>query len=148
MTDDAATPALTLDLTDAPTTADIDAIRQGLIEYNSASATSAVPDHRALCIFVRDETGTIVGGLSGYTQWQWLYVDYLWLSDTARRSGLGGRVLAAAEDEARARGCTHSRLYTYDFQAPGFYARQGYEQWGVLENYPPGHRQIWFRKTL
>ena len=65
-----------------------------------------------------------------------------------RLGGWGGRVLAAAEGEARARGCRRARLYTYSFQAQGFYERHGYAVFGTLEDYPPGHRQVWMRKDL
>lgn len=145
MIDDADAQPYALDITDNPDGADTAAIHKGLAAYNSHSAPY---DRRDLCIFVRDEDGTVIGGLTGYTQWKWLYVDCLWLGDALRGSGVGTRLLTGAEDEARARGCTHVRLYTYDFQAPGFYEGHGYERWAVLEDYPPGHRQIWYRKAL
>ncbi|EKV27363.1 putative acetyltransferase [Caenispirillum salinarum AK4] len=146
MIDDADDAPVSLDITDTPAKDDIAAIHEGLAAYNSATALPF--DRRDLCVFLRDEAGIVTGGLTGYTQWQWLYVDCLWLGDALRGSGLGTRLLAAAEEEARARGCRHVRLYTYNFQAPAFYEGQGYEQWGVLEDYPPGHRQIWYRKAL
>ena len=99
-------------------------------------------------VTARAPDGTLLGGMTGFTQWQWLYVDYLWVAEDGRRGGLGSRLLRAAEEEAVRRGCGWSRLNTYDFQAPGFYAKHGYEQCGVMEGYPPGHRLIWLRKTL
>ena len=76
-------------------------------------------------------------------------VDCLWLPEDLRKGGLGGRsVLGAAEREAWARGCRRARLFTYSFQARGFYERHGYTVFGVLEDYPPGHSQIWMRKDL
>ncbi|ALG72086.1 GCN5 family acetyltransferase [Azospirillum thiophilum] len=115
--------------------------------YNEASLGRAY-DRRDLVAAARAPDGTLKGGLVGYTNWDWLYVDLLWVDESTRGSGLGGRLLDAAEAEARARGCRWSRLYTYDFQAPGFYPKQGYEVWAEMEGYPPGHRQIWFRKAL
>jgi ribosomal protein S18 acetylase RimI-like enzyme len=89
-----------------------------------------------------------VGGVTGSTNWGWLYLDCFWLPDALRQGGWGGRVLAAAEAEAVARGCRRARLYTYSFQAQGFYERHGYTVFGTLEDYPPGHRQVWMRKDL
>ncbi|CAO3374076.1 GNAT family N-acetyltransferase [Azospirillum argentinense] len=105
-------------------------------------------DLREIMITVRDDDGALMAGLTGYTNWDWLYVDYLWVHDSRRGDGLGARLLAAAEAEAETRGCRWSRLYTYDFQAPGFYRKQGYEVWAEMEGYPPGHTQIWLRKVL
>lgn len=39
-------------------------------------------------------------------------------------------------------------LDTLDFQALPFYEREGYSIFGILEDYPPGHRQYYLRKSL
>lgn len=105
-------------------------------------------DARDLMVVARDAGGGMLGGLAGYTNWEWLYVDHLWVHTDARRLRLGSRLMDAAEQEAVRRGCRWSRLYTYDFQAPDFYTKRGYEVWATLEGYPPGHAQIWMRKAL
>ena len=136
----------TVGVTEDPTPGDVALIERELTAYN---VERSIPyDRLPLCVLVRDGTGELLGGATGYTNWGWLYVDCFWLPEPLRRGGLGARVLAAAEDEARARGCRRARLYTYSFQAQGFYERQGYAVFGVLEDYPPGHRQIWMRKDL
>ncbi|WP_246024147.1 GNAT family N-acetyltransferase [Azospirillum ramasamyi] len=139
--------SFTLSVTDTPAPADLAGIFDGLRDYNEASLGRPY-DRRDLVAVARDADGALKGGLVGYTNWEWLYVDLLWVDESTRGSGLGGRILAAAEQEARLRGCRWSRLYTYDFQAPGFYPKQGYSVWAEMEGYPPGHRQIWFRKDL
>ena len=57
-------------------------------------------------------------------------------------------VFAAAEEIARARGCIGIRLDTMSFQAPAFYRRLGYSEFGRIEDYPPGHTRLWFMKRL
>ena len=37
---------------------------------------------------------------------------------------------------------------THSFQAPDFYKKQGYQEFGRLADFPPGHSLIWFSKTL
>lgn len=138
--------AFTITLTDAPGTEDVAELHQALQAFNVPR--SQIYDARDLALFARREDGVLVGGLTGLTNWGWLYVDYLWVADETRGTGLGSRLMAMAEAEALARGCARSRLYTYDFQAPEFYKRLGYTVWGVLEDYPPGHQQIWYRKDL
>ncbi len=97
---------------------------------------------------MKDADGQVVGGATGHTDRGWLYLDCFWLPERVRTGGWGSRVLVAAEGEARARGCSRARLFTYSFQARGFYEKHGYTVFGILEDYPPGHRQIWLRKDL
>ena len=136
---------VTLGATDAPSGADVALIERGLAAYNVER--SRPYDSRPLCVFVRRD-GDVVGGATAYTNWGWLYVDCFWLPEAMRTGGWGSRVLAAVEAEARSRGCRRSRLFTYSFQAQGFYEKHGYTVFGVLEDYPPGHRQVWMRKDL
>ena len=60
-------------------------------------------------------------------------------SPTAARA-IGSRLLAKAEEIARDRGCVGIRLDTMSFQAPGFYSRHGYTEFGRIDDCPPGHR--------
>lgn len=137
---------LSLTIADRIDPAVADRLFDGLRAHNEMHAGAI--NRQPLMVAAHAPDGALAGGLIGLTQWQWLYVDYLWVDGGRRGGGLGARLMRAAEEAAMDRGCRWSRLYTYDFQAPGFYAKLGYEQWGVLEDYPPGHRQIWLRKAL
>jgi GNAT superfamily N-acetyltransferase len=107
------------------------------------------PDqHAMLRVFARNAQGELVGGLLGETFWRWLYIADLWVHEDYRRSGLGTQLLAAAEEEARRRGCLHAYLDTLEFQAPKYYPKFGYMIWGTLDDFPPGHRRIFFKKDL
>lgn len=99
-------------------------------------------------LYARDEQEQVVGGMFGHSGMGWLYIDYLWLHDSQRGQGLGARLLAMAEDEARQRGCVGVFLYTYSFQAPDFYQKQGYQLMGVLDDCPPGYQRLYLKKTL
>lgn len=130
-----------------PTEDDLRPIWDGLTRYNTQSSQLEM-NRQDLCLLARNADGVVIGGLSGYLQWDWLYVDLLWVDDSQRGSGLGMALMAGAEAEAIQKGCRWSRLYTYDFQAPGFYEKLGYDRWCEMEGYPPGHTQIWYRKAL
>lgn len=135
------------DLTDRPDPVDIALIDDALTHFNEVASLKY--DQRALCVFLRDQSGKTLGGVTGYTNWGWLYLDCFWLPEVVRaRKGVGSHILSLAEGEAIRRGCTNARLYTYSFQAPGFYAAHGYERFGELNGYPPGHSQIWLKKAL
>ena len=105
-----------------------------LYEFNAA--TSGVDNGRALAIFVRDGDGTIVAGLHGWTWGGTGFVQTLWVHEKLRRSGLGSRLLAEAEAEARRRDCHQMHLDTHSYQAPGFYRRNGYDVIGELPGWP------------
>lgn len=138
--------AATLSLIEHPTDADTRPILDGLIAFN---AKAAPPQPQTpLCLHAHDDAGRLIGGLVGFTHFDWLYIDMLWLEEDSRHQGTGQSLLEAAEAEALRRGCRRAWLYTFSFQAPGFYERNGYTCWGALEGYPPGHSQMWYRKDL
>lgn len=121
-------------------------IGAALVAYNTAQAGPA--NHRPFAIAARDDRGRLVGGLSGSTAWQWLYVELLWVAESRRGEGVGTYLLRTAENLALERGCLYACVDTFDFQARGFYEREGYVVFGVKEDCPPGHRQFYLRKTI
>jgi GNAT superfamily N-acetyltransferase len=123
------------------------AVLRGLSSYNEARVG---PRNSApLAISLRDESGTIVGGLIGELKWEWLHVDLLWIDDSHRGAGHGQALMEAAEEAARDHGARGVYVSTMSLQAPGFYPRLGYREYGRMEDYPvAGHRIHHFVKTL
>ncbi len=103
---------------------------------------------QALNIAVHDGAGSLVGGLTADTYWGWLDIDDLWLREAHRHQGIGTQLLAAAENEARQRGCRRAMLKTFSFQAREFYEKNGYQVTGRLNDYPPGECFYWMCKEL
>jgi GNAT superfamily N-acetyltransferase len=91
---------------------------------------------------------TLVGGLVGETGWQWLSIRLLWVDPAHRGAGHGRRLLAAAEAEARRRGCEHARVNTFSFQAVGFYEGCGWRRVLTLDDFPRGHQRLFYVKPL
>jgi GNAT superfamily N-acetyltransferase len=112
-----------------------------------ASAAMGLGEEVELAIFVRD-AGTVVAGISGWTWGDCCELQSLWVEPTLRGGGLATRLLAAAEAEAVARGCSQTVHFTYDFQARALYERNGYELVGRVEDFPSGTAALWFRKCL
>jgi GNAT superfamily N-acetyltransferase len=88
------------------------------------------------------------GGLIGETGNGTAFIELLYVAEPFRGTGLGSRLLDAAEEEARRRGMAQVYLDTFTFQAPGFYAKRGYVEFGRLTHYSPGHDRTWLRKAL
>ena len=115
--------------------------------YRYNVARTGIDDGRLLAIIVRDETG-IAAGLHGFTWGRVMEVKSFWVREDLRGRGYGTQLLAAAEQEAMQRGCLQVVLDTHSFQAPEFYRRQGYEVYGILTGYPPGHSKYFMKKAL
>ena len=137
--------ALQFELTDAPDPADLAAIGEGLAAFNAAEVGPS--ERRALAIVLRDGEA-VVGGLSGYTAWGWLYVQWLWLAEAQRGQGIAGRLLEMAETEARARGCHGAHIDTFSPVALAVYRRAGYEVFGTLPDFPRGRTRSFLSKRL
>lgn len=121
-------------------------IGRGVGSYNKQQAGDNA--FRRLCYALRGADQEIVGGVLGETYWEWFYVDLIWVKDDLRGQGYGIQLMEVAEAEARRRGAKNAYLDTFSFQAPGFYEGLGYEVFGVLDDYPPGHQRYFMRKKL
>lgn len=138
---------ISIETVERPTEADRKAILLPLITFNESMA--GPEGYAPLAILVRDaDDGTTVGGLWGRILNDWLFVELLFVPEPLRRSGLGTRVMRAAERSAAEKQCVGIWVDTYSFQAPGFYAKLGYDIFGRLPDYPRGHERIFLRKLL
>jgi GNAT superfamily N-acetyltransferase len=129
-----------------PTPGDIQYLEDRIYEYNSG--VTGITDGEWLAIFVRDDEGRIVGGISGNTWGGCAEIRQFWVEEPRRKQGLGTKLLEAAEAEARRRGCGLVILMTFSFQAPAFYAKHGFELVATVENHPRGHQNSLLRKSL
>jgi GNAT superfamily N-acetyltransferase len=125
---------------------DLAELRGALLDYNFA--TTGYRDGRDLSCFLRDDAGRLVAGIEGFTWGGYARVDLLWVDEAQRGRGVGRALLAAAEDEARRRGCATMVLDTHSFQAPDFYPALGYAQVGEFTDAPAGYTQVMFQKRL
>lgn len=136
---------LSLFVTDTPTSNELDAIGGHLAAFNERDVGPA--DRRPIVVVVRDGR-KIVAGISGYTAWGWLYVQWLWVDETQRGKHLAGEMLQAAETEARKRGCHSAYIDTFNPVALKVYQRQGYVPFGELADFPVGRTRTFLQKKL
>jgi GNAT superfamily N-acetyltransferase len=138
---------MTLIVTDAPTDADEALLEDGLAAFNEQKV--GYRDARPLAALLKDPTtGATLGGMLGRTSYGLLFIEKVWLPDSARGQDTGTKLLAMMEKEAIARGCKHGFLMTVSFQAPEFYGRFGWRETGRLHCDPPGTARILMTKAL
>jgi len=138
-------PDCRLTIEDRPAAAACDWLGRELGKHNRPYLRD--PRWRRLGVFVRDRDGDIAAGLAGNTYGDWLFVENLWVRADLRGRGIGRELLGLAEARARERGCHSAWLDTFSFQAPWFYPKLGYREFGRLD-YPPGQQRIFFQKRL
>lgn len=105
-------------------------------------------NYRDYGFLLRDEQGTIVGGLTGYVLYDWMFVQFLSVSEQLRGQGHGEKLIEAGTQWGRAHGLRGMWLDTFAFQSPDFYRRLGFIEFGAIEDHPAGSRRIFFQKRF
>ena len=118
----------------------------GIHHYNIQHGGAS--ESKSLCFVLYTPDKEIAGGLIGETHWGWLYINLLFIKEELRGQGYGHRLLTLAEDEARQRGARNAYLDTFSFQTPDFYRQHGYQVFGELKDFPPGHQRYYLTKQL
>jgi len=132
-------------LTEGPSDSLRGAVTDLLIEQ---AAATGHPFNRVDLAFEARDGDRLLGGLLARITQGWMFIELLAVAPEARGQGQGRALTLAAEAEARARGLIGLWLDTYTFQAPDFYRALGYEEFGRIEDYPPGGARHFFRKYL
>jgi GNAT superfamily N-acetyltransferase len=123
-----------------------DVIGGGITDYNNKMAGD--DKGKNLCFVLQSQNGEVVGGIIGSTNWNWLYINLMWIKEEFRHKGFGHQLMIHAEEEARKRGAMFAHLDTFSFQAPEFYKKHGYKVFGELNDFPAGHKRYFLMKEL
>jgi len=135
-----------LEVTEGIAPQEEDLILDRLKAYNLE--TFGESNRRDLAVPLYDARGDLTGGLVGYTGRGWLYIAMLYIPKKLRGQGLGTRMIALAEDEARRRGCIGAYIDTMNPQALRLYRKLGYGDIGSLTDLSGGHSVTWLQKRF
>jgi N-acetylglutamate synthase-like GNAT family acetyltransferase len=127
------------------TAQEIDALEERLYAHNAAA--TGFSDGAGLSL-VAECDGELVGAVAGYSWGGICELRQVWVREDQRGEGLGRKLMEAAIAEARRRGCAHVLLATYDFQAPDFYRRLGFETVAEVPDKPVGRSEFIMRLSL
>ena len=128
-----------IEITSSITDSDREELFRGLRRYNNQFINTE--GWGQIGVYSRNESGVMIGGLIASRKGLWLCIDYLWVSEDVRGSGLGKQLLAAAEQEGKRTGCRHALVDTLSFQALPFYEKQGYQLQMSLPDFPDAGMQ-------
>ena len=125
-------------------------VLDGLYNFNMEQVPSTNPENWIPYEYiVRNENREIIAGiLSTLGYWNGLEIKILWVKEEFRKSGIGTKLLMETENNAKAKGAIISFLDTFDFQAKDFYLKNGYTIFGVLDDFPAGHKRYYLQKRL
>lgn len=121
-------------------------INEGLGYFNGSIIGPV--EHHPLVITARDADGAIVGGIIGDVFVEWLHIEVLWVAEPSRLRGVGTSLLSTIEAEACKLGARRAYVDTVAYQAPGFYVKLGYTEFGRNRNFVRGHDRIFLEKSL
>jgi len=125
-------------------------VLDGLYNFNMEQVPSTNPENWIPYEYiVRNENREIIAGiLSTLGYWNGLEIKILWVKEEFRKSGIGTKLLIETENNAKAKGAIISFLDTFDFQAKDFYLKNGYTIFGILDDFPIGHKRYYLQKRL
>lgn len=127
---------------------DVDFIEKSLRQQNRLEAPSTQSKEPVKYnLVLKNHMGDVVGGVITTIYRYSMYVETLWIDEKYRKGGYGTQLMKQAEETARAHGCTMMQLDTFNYQAPEFYKKLGFVQFGEL-GYKEGFVRYYFSKVL
>lgn len=87
--------------------------------------------------FLAFDDENLVGGAIGYIQYNWYFLDLLYIDEEYRGQDIGTNLLKQIEEFAKTKKLTGVRMETWDFQARGFYEKNGYTVFAEIKDCPP-----------
>nr|WP_080438340.1 GNAT family N-acetyltransferase [Pseudomonas syringae] len=91
--------------------ADLNAISDYVIRHGRALPQSQGGKPESIACLVKEE-GILIGGVTGRTEFQRLFINYLWVDEQWRSRGLGAACLNRVEALAMERGCVDALIET------------------------------------
>ena len=123
-----------------------EALWQGIKAFNKDYFGERTNQHFSLTI--RDKNAKIIAGLNGFIFLDHARVGLTWIDERYRRQGMGRKLFKRLEEYCRSKGCRVIQLDTFDFQAPLFYEKMGFEYIGTVSEWTCGHDCHFMRKLL
>lgn len=104
--------------------------------------------YEEICLFLKDEHGTVHGGILSEVCWNWLEIHTFMIDEDLRKSGYGTKLIAEIEKIALEKECDFIKVDTLSFQALDFYKKNGYQVFGSIDNVGRDFTHYYLKKDL
>ena len=103
-------------------------------EFNEFAIKNGVTCNYKSFTFVAKEDDKVIGLLTGHTYYEEVHISELIIFEEYRNKRIGTKLVEAVETYYKDKGFHNMNLTTYNFQAPGFYKKCGFEVEFIREN--------------
>ena len=121
----------------------LQAIRSGVIDTGRELARTYGGYAQPIACAITEQS-SLIGGATGRTEFNRLFIDFLWIAPQWRLRGLAAEALHKIEALAAQRGCIDAIIETLDDDIAQWYQRAGYVPIAQV----PGYCGPWSRHTL
>ncbi len=98
--------------------------------------------------FVALDDTTFIGGIYGNYQYDYLFINVLFVDEDYRGQHIASKLMDLIEDDAKNRGVYNLYLTTFEFQALDFYKKRGYKEVMSIYDYPIGFKEYTVYKKI
>ncbi len=126
-------------------------VARAITRFNLAHLPAKSSDNMtSLGYVLRDSSAGVIGGVyAKLLLGNCLSIDILWMEEKYRKQGYATKLMQTIENAAKQLGSRLSIVDTFEFQAPEFYKKCGYEIFGILDDCPcPGNKRYYLKKVL
>jgi N-acetylglutamate synthase-like GNAT family acetyltransferase len=92
--------------------------------------------------------GQFIGGIYGNIQYDFLFINILFVDEDYRGLSIATKLMELIEEEANRRDVYNIYITTFEFQALDFYKKHGYKIVMIIDDYPVGYKEYTVYKKL
>lgn len=125
-------------------------INDRIVEFNSQQVPfTNEPAFDYIDKVIKGTDGKVIAGiLVSIFPWKDLFIHGIWAIEESREEELKTKLLNEVERELQERGGHLSMLEIFDPKTRDFYSRNGYEVYGVIEEYPAECKKYYMKKVF
>lgn len=98
--------------------------------------------------FLAFDDNKLIGGAIGFVEYNWYFLDLLYVNEEYRGMDVGTNLIKEIEEYATKEHLTGVRMETWNFQARGFYEKNGYAVFAEIKDCPPGTIDYFLKKEF